>query len=113
MEWYYILLICLGALALLLLALALLVYRVAFGARCDKNPLLKYFTAEDFNLTAKPVQVNKGKYALNGAIYTKQGVDKKPTLVIFCHGMGAGHAAYTTEINYFADMGYTVLALDN
>ena len=113
MEWYYILLICVGGVCLLLFALALFAYRTAFGSRCDKNPLLKYFTAEDFSLTAKSVQVNKGKYVLRGNIYTKQGVEKKPTLIIFCHGMGAGHAAYTTEINYFCEMGYTVLALDN
>ena len=113
MEWYYILLICIGAVGVLLFVLALLIYRVAFGSRCDKNPLLKYFTAQDFALTAKSVQVSKGKYALRGAIYTKDGVDKEQTLVIFCHGMGAGHAAYTTEINYFCEQGYTVLALDN
>ena len=105
--------ICIGALALLLFALALYAYSVAFGSRCDKNPLLKYFTAEDFSLTVKKVEAGKGRQTLCGGIYTKDGVEKRRTLVIFCHGLGAGHAAYMTEINYFCEMGYTVLALDS
>ena len=112
MEWYYILLICVGALFLLLTALGLLIYHIAFGARCDKNPLLTYFSAEHFSLTAKPVQVRKGKYELRGNIYTK-GERQKQVLVVFCHGMGPGHAAYMTEINGFCEQGYTVLAIDN
>ena len=113
MEWYYIVLICAGGLVLLLFALALFAYSVAFGSRCDKNPLLTYFTAEHFALNATPVQVSKGKYELRGNIYTKDGAEGKNTLIVFCHGMGPGHSAYMTEINYFCEKGYTVLALDN
>ncbi len=113
MEWYYIVIICVGALALLLFAFALIAYRFAFGARCDKNPLLKYFTAEDFGLTATPVQVNKGRYNLRGFVYTKQGAPEKKVLAVFCHGLGSGHDAYMTEINCLCENGFTVLALDN
>ena len=45
---------------------AFLCDRVAFGRRYDKNPLLKYFTAEDFGLEAE--QISSGKF-LNGFIY--------------------------------------------
>ena len=113
MEWYFILIISVCAAALLLLALACIAYSFAFGSRCDKNPLLKYFTAADFSLTATPVQVNKGKNKLCGFIYTKASATQKNVLAVFCHGLGAGHAAYMTEINSLCENGFTVLALDN
>ena len=113
MEWYYIALICLGGVIALLFVFALLVYRVAFGSRCEKNPLLKYFTAEDFALTAQPVEIKKGKITLRGSVYTKQGAEQKSVLAVFCHGMGSGHCAYMTEINFLCESGFTVLALDN
>lgn len=116
MQWYFILLICLGAAAiacaLLLFALSAFAYRTAFGARCDKNPLLTYFTAEHFGLEFSPVEVVSGKIPLRGGVYRK-GEGENRGLVIFCHGMGAGHAAYMTEIDYFCGRGYAVLALDN
>ena len=34
-------------------------------------------------------------------------------LLVFAHGMGAGHLSYTTEINTLAKNGYKVLAYDN
>lgn len=98
---------------LLFFILAAIVDRIGFGKRYEKNPLLKYFTAEDFNLNAKPVTVPFKKTKLGGYIYTKNGVEKREKLIIFCHGMGAGQAEYTTEIAYFCNQGYTVLALDN
>lgn len=111
MEWYYILLICIGAVVFLLFALALAVYFVPFRARYDKNPLLKYFTAEDFSLSATPVSVWKNQ--IHGYIYRDERVADGQKLVVFCHGMGAGHAAYMTEIAYFCSQGCTVLALDS
>ena len=36
-----------------------------------------------------------------------------PRVVIFCHGLGPGQCAYTTEIAYFCSCGYAVLALDS
>jgi len=50
--------------------LAALSYKFAFGNRADKNPLLKYFTAEDFNLKTRLVSVKSGKTVLNGYVYT-------------------------------------------
>lgn len=113
MEWYYIVLICVGAITLFLFALALIAYRFAFGSRCERNPLLKYFIAEELALTATPVRVSKGKRALRGFIYTKDEVPQKKVLVVFCHGLGSGHDAYMTEINGLCGQGFTVLALDN
>ncbi len=115
MEWYYILAICIAAAVALvcaaLLALAALAYRIAFSERCDKNPLLTYFTAEHFGLIVSPVEVKKGTTTLRGGLYKAGAGDVG--LIIFCHGMGAGHAAYMTEVAYFCKRGYTVLAMDN
>lgn len=111
MNPWIIVIIVIGAVICLGFALSAFVLKVAFK-RCDKNPLLKYFTADDFNLTAEPVSVKQGKTTLNGFIYTDESATKKSGLVIFQHGMGPGQAAYTTEIAYFCSLGYPVLALD-
>ncbi len=91
------------------LILALLTDRYAFGKRCEKNAQLVYFSADDFGLSAEAVSLPKG---LKGFIYRKD-VPQKDKLIIFCHGMGPGHIAYTTEIAYFCGQGYPVLAVDS
>lgn len=101
------------AACLLWLIGAALSEKSVFGRRADKNPLLKYFTAEDFNLTAQPVGVKNGKTALNGFIYTAAAASNPQNVIVFCHGMGPGHCAYTTEIAYFCNLGFAVLAIDN
>ena len=112
MDWYYILLICIGGVALVLAAFSAIVYKVAFGSRCDKNPLLKYFGPEDFSLKVDEVTVPRKKGALRGYVYYPAG-EKNGKLIVFCHGMGPGQIAYTTEIAYFCKSGFTVLALDS
>ncbi len=113
MEIWLIALICIGALAVILFLLALLCYASAFFKRCDKNPLLKYFDAEDFGLTCESVELNRGKINLRGFVYRNQRVDDNGKVIIFAHGMGPGQAAYTTEIAYFCGLGYRILALDS
>ena len=113
---YITLIAVFGMIILINIALFVIAYIInkgVFGSRHDKNPLLKYYTAEDFNLSARQVDIccKKNKY-IRGVIYKKNGVTPKKELVIFCHGMGPGHIAYTTEIAYLCDLGYTVLAPD-
>ena len=97
----------------LLFAAAYMVNKKTFGSRHDKNPLLKYYTAEDFGLNAVQVDISCVKNKrIRGVIYKKEGVPSQKDLLIFCHGMGPGHIAYTTEIAYFCNLGYTVLAPD-
>lgn len=113
MEIWLIVLISVAAVFVVfavLLSFAAIAENVAFGKRVDKNPLLKYFTAEDFGLSAESVNLVHG---LNGYIYSNKSVQNNGKLVIFCHGMGPGHIAYTTEIAYFCNNGFTVLAVDN
>lgn len=114
MQPWIIAVICIAVVACViaaLFALAAACHKIAFGKRADKNPLLKYFTAEDFSLTAKEVSIPAGKNLLKGYIYGGASVNGK--LVIFVHGMGPGHIAYTTEIAYFCKQGYKVLAVDS
>lgn len=83
--------------------------------RCEGNENLKYLKAKNFdNLNALPVSFKSDKgQTLNGFLYSSAKVDSYKALIVFSHGMGAGHLAYTTEINYFAQKGYLVLAYDN
>ena len=117
MQALYITLIAVfGTIILIVATLFLVAFAVnkgVFGTRHDKNPLLKYYTAEDFGLTARQVDIScvKNEY-VRGVIYKKEGVALKKELIIFCHGMGPGHIAYTTEISYLCNLGYTVLAPD-
>ena len=103
--------VCAAMLALCLsfLLFAVIAENSAFGKRYDKNPLFKYFTAEDFSLSAEPVALPKG---LNGFIYRNGELPQRDKLIIFCHGMGAGHIAHTTEIAYFCNRSFPVLAVD-
>ena len=83
--------------------------------RCEGDENLKYLKAKNFdNLNARPVDFKSDKgQTLNGFLYSNAKVETYKALVVFSHGMGAGHLAYTTEINYFAQKGYLVLAYDN
>ena len=64
-------------------------------------------------LSEKSVSVKNGKTALNGFIYTAAAQTPPQNVIVFCHGMGPGHCAYTTEIAYFCNLGFAVLAIDN
>lgn len=83
--------------------------------RCEGDENLKYFKAKSFdNLNAHPISFKSDKgQALNGFLYSSAKSESYKALIVFSHGMGAGHLAYTTEINYFAQKGYIVLAYDN
>ena len=76
---------------------------------------LKYLKAKNFdNLNARPIDFKSDKgQTLNGFLYSNAKVDVYKALIVFSHGMGAGHLSYTTEINYFAQKGFLVLAYDN
>ena len=84
-----------------------------FGKRLSGNPLVRYFEAKDFEgLTAEPVRFKSYKgVELRGFWYKKEGVEPR-AVVVFAHGYGAGHLAYTTEIDFLAGCGYAVFAFD-
>lgn len=102
------------AVFLIYMGIAFTIYNSIFGKRNNGSSKLKYFTAKDFvGLQTKDISFksNKGQ-SLKGKLYfyedqTYQG------LLVFVHGIGAGHLAYTTEINHFASLGFMVLSYDN
>lgn len=115
MIWFWILAAIAVFVLIVLFLLAALVEKIAFGKRCEGNPLLKYFTAADFeNLDAEPVafEGNRGQ-TLRGNLYKAHGKTDFRALLIFAHGMGGGHLSYTTELDFFAKHGFLVLAYDN
>ena len=99
-----------------LFALAIIILNTAgVNKRCEGDDNLKYLKAKNFdNLNALPISFKSDKQqTLNGFLYSSAKVDTYKGLIVFSHGMGAGHLAYTTEINYLAQKGYIVLAYDN
>lgn len=119
MELYCIILICLAAIFLFVLlffaGVTLWIQKIRFGNRSEGNPLLKYYTADDFkNIKAEPVSFPSDKgQILRGFLYSDNKYKVFKGLVIWVHGFGAGHNAYTTEIVYLARQGYLVLGYDN
>lgn len=100
---------------LILLILTKLILHLIFRKRCEGNSKLKYFTADDFEeLESEKIEFksNKGQ-TLRGYIYTNKNVNKYNGLIVFVHGMGAGHLSYTTEINTLAKSGFKVMSYDN
>lgn len=101
---------------LALLGISKLVLSMAFGKRCEGNPKLKYFTADDFEELeiARDIEVksNKGQ-TLRGNIYINKNIKEYKGLIVFAHGMGGGHLSYTTEINTLAKAGFIVMGYDN
>lgn len=94
--------------------LAWAVEKVGFGKRQEGNPLLRYFTAADFeNLHAESVEFQGSRgQTLRGNLYSDSTRTDYKALLIFVHGMGGGHLSYTTEIDYFAKRGFLVLSYD-
>lgn len=83
-----------------------------FGKRADRGEFtlqdkkisdFKKLSAEDFTFTSHG-EILKGK------IYYKKKFDGD--IIFVCHGYGAGHEAYLTEINYFVQKGFTVVGFD-
>lgn len=101
---------------LLMILLSKLVLNIAFGKRCEGNPKLKYFTADDFEeleiARSIGVKSNKGQ-TLRGNIYINKNIKEYKGLIVFVHGMGGGHLSYTTEINTLARAGFMVVGYDN
>ncbi len=105
------------ALVIVIIALSAFVnvmFKLALNKRGDGSPALRYLQAEDFvGLVGEPIKFNGNKkQVLRGYLYSNQQFKTFKELVIFTHGIGAGHTAYTTEINRLAKEGFLVLAFD-
>ena len=86
-------------------------FRKALGGRGDGDPWLKYFYGEDFGVKTASFSFRSGKWTLRGHKYFVNDGPYKG-LLVFYHGLGAGHTSYSQECAYFAKVGYLVLAYD-
>ena len=89
------------------------VYIKKFVCRYDKEVGVPYYAYTDFNglrreansfINSKGIQISYFFY-----YYDNYQDDK---IILFCHGLGPGHASYMAEINTLAERGYKVLTLD-
>ena len=89
------------------------IYKKNFLKRFDKDGAIPYYTAADFD----GLNVFCGEFENSLCVkikyffYSYVGY-KSEKLIVFCPGMGAGHAAYLGEIERFCRAGYRVLTLD-
>lgn len=82
--------------------------------RYDGDPAIRYPVLKDFSRLQSQSYEIKGDRGvmLKGAFYYT-GAFQPEKLIVFDHGIGAGHDAYLPEINYLAEKGYTVYAYDH
>lgn len=95
----------------LILGMSFFLYNKAFGSRFECDPLVKYYTAEEFGLEERSVDFYCKKIKLKGYFYsyTKTNSNK---IVIFCHGMWSSHKAYIQDIEYLCRNGFQVFTYD-
>ena len=87
--------------------------KMAYG-RCDDTGDVFFFSAADFE------ELNVERYVfpsslgheLHGYLYSYEN-PIPGRLIVFDHGMGAGHEAYTKEIEMLCRAGYKVLSYDH
>lgn len=88
-------------------------YKKNFVCRYDKEVGVPYYAYTDFEgfkqeaysfTNSKGIEIKYFYY-----YYDNYKTDK---LILFCHGLGPGHAAYIAEIETLAKRGYKVLTLD-
>jgi uncharacterized protein len=99
----------------LLTSLTAALLTFAFRNRQDNHPNLKYFTALDFpGLEEDPVEFySKHKVKLRGSFYYYDRGQKHQQIIVFPHGIGAGHHAYMHLIEAFCQKGFLVFSYDN
>ena len=89
-------------------------YRNTLFVRHDDDGTLFYFSAADFpGLKKEPYSFTaKAGHRLNGYFYSYDNAIED-RIVVFDHGMGAGHRAYLKEIEMLARHGYLVYSYDH
>lgn len=103
------------AAALLLLGVTAVLYEKIFQRRFEADDKPLALAMSDFpGLSARPVTFQSSGELLRGNFYTSSSAaDTKNALLIFCHGISNGSRDYLSQIDFFAEHGYEVLAYDN
>ena len=82
--------------------------------RYDGDPALSYGAPEEYpGLIADPFDVTTDEGTVLRGFFYYYGEMNPDKLVVFDHGIGAGHRAYMREIAYLATHNYTVYAYDH
>ena len=92
----------------------LAIYKQNLFNRCDDNGCVFYFSEKNFKeLKSKTFNFKSSKNdILKGSFYYYDNF-KPNRLIIFDHGMGAGHLAYFKEIELLARNGFLVYSYDH
>ena len=99
---------------LLVVVLFIVVFRIhnkAFNKRFMPNPLVKFYTKEEFNLDYEKIEIKYNDETIAGGLYSYGEYDNDK-LIIFCHGMESCKESYMQEIGYIAQKGFLVLGFD-
>ena len=86
--------------------------RKSLSGRADGAPQICYFRGEDYGVRTSSFSFYSGKNRLYGERYFSHD-GPYPAVIVFFHGIGAGHRAYSQEISALAKQGYLVYAYDN
>ena len=82
--------------------------------RYDGDPALYYGTPEEYpGLVAEPFDVTMSEGTVLRGFFYYYGAFDPERLIVFDHGIGAGHRAYMREIAYLAEHNYTVYSYDH
>ena len=118
-----IVLIVLGALLLVFLLLciatvAIMKAQFSRGEYPDRQFYSYYWFDPDYSSThtRENVQFQSGKNTLQGYLYGLENLsdDTAPAkgLIVFAHGISAGHESYINQLIWFADRGWVVFGYD-
>ncbi len=115
MEILNITLIAFISIFIIIFWMIFLILKLAFNRRFDAHPKLKYFTIKDFpEFEFDAVEFkNKRGITLRGGFYYDDRLQPHQKLIVFSHGIGPGHQAYTHLIMEFVSKGFVVFAYDN
>ena len=110
--WLIFIIVLIGAMFIgFVFKTSTLIRNTILGGRFDDDNTLHYFTKDDFEgLNMESFTFKSNDYNLMGYLYSTDSEEKG--IIVFAHGIGAGHIQYTTEINYYAQKGYRVYAFD-
>ena len=82
--------------------------------RYDGDPAMRYDEPGDFpELKADSFDIQGDNGVLLKGFFYYYGQFQPEKLIVFDHGIGAGHLAYLKEIEYLAKSGYTVYSYDH
>ena len=89
------------------------VYLEKFVCRYDKEVGVPYYSAEDFNgFKREAYTFNNSKGIEIHYFFYYYANYRTDRIILFCPGLGPGHASYLAEIETLARRGYKVLTID-